>query len=226
MLLILLLASRQIANRPRGGADRLAFIVFWCSSLLLLSAAFVFSTLPVDINTARYLVGVLYAGAALGPVIARGRPRAETALVLGTCVFALSALTSMVNGANTQNANHFPSADLDRRIARVAEAHHLKYGYAGYWDAAPIMWATDFRLRVYPVLSCTQGDGVCRFYLHNVSSWYKPRRDVWSFLLVDPALSMQPRPTARLGRPANVYHVGRVEMYVYPYDLASRILGN
>jgi hypothetical protein len=37
-------------------------------------------------------------------------------------------------------------------------------------------------------------------------------------------LRLVPAPTPSLGRPSAVYHLGTVTMYVYPYDLATRIV--
>ena len=45
-----------------------------------------------------------------------------------------------------------------------------------------------------------------------------------SHVLTDPSLRLVPAPTPGLGRPTAVYHVGRIAMYVYPYDLATRIV--
>jgi hypothetical protein len=203
---------------------RLAFVVFWCSSGVLLSAAFLLSALPLDIHADRYLVGLVYAAAAMVPVLATGRTWSEAAALLGTCVFALGAITSMVQGVYTRNIARFPSTGLARQIASVATRHHLKYGYAGYWDASPITWATHLRVQVFPVSVCDQNAHLCRFDLHFISSWYRPRPGIRSFLLIDPAQPLVPSPTPDLGRPAAVYHVGRIAMYVYPYDLALRIV--
>jgi hypothetical protein len=110
------------------------------------------------------------------------------------------------------------------RIAALAARHHLSFGYAGYWNAAPITWASNFRIQVYPVAVCDQGAHLCRFDLHFISSWYAPRRAAGSFLLTDAALANVPRPTPDLGRPTAVYPLGTITMYVYPYDLATKIV--
>ncbi|HEY1592396.1 MAG TPA: hypothetical protein VGF81_11430 [Solirubrobacteraceae bacterium] len=44
-----------------------------------------------------------------------------------------------------------------------------------------------------------------------------------SFLLTDRRLRLAPAPVPGLGRPAAVYHVGQLTMYVYRYDIASRL---
>jgi hypothetical protein len=218
------LRDRVAPERLAAAPGRLALIVFWCSSAILLSAAFALSSLPSDIHSDRYIVGLVYAAAAMIPVLAVGRRLTEAAALLGTCVFALGAITSMTEGAYTRNTAQFPSTGLAREIASVASTHHLKYGYAGYWDASAITWATHLRVQVFPVSVCDQNAHLCRFDLHVIGSWYRPRPGIRSFLLIDPAQPLVPSPTPDLGPPAAVYHVGRIVMYVYPYDLAMRIV--
>ena len=208
---------------PEASA-RLAFMVFWCSSAIVLSAAFVLSATPVDIHADRYLVGLIYAAAAVMPVIAAGRVRMEAAAVAGTCVFALSGVIAMAKGTVTNETNRFPTAAVANQVWRLAVANHLQFGYSGYWDAAPITWASRFRVRVYPVSVCVQNAHLCPFDLHTISSWYAPHPGVRSFLLTDSAIPLVPSPTPDLGPPSAVYDVGKVTMYVYPYDVATKIV--
>ncbi len=211
------------ADWPAAPA-RLALVVFWSSSAILLTGAFLISANPVDIHADRYLVGLLFAAASVVPVLAVGRAPKEAAVLLGTCVFALSAITSMLQGASTRNPQRFPSTALANQVASVAAAHHLQFGYASYWDAAAITWASKLRVRVFPVSVCDQNQRLCRFDLHTISSWYTPRPRAKTFLLIDPAQPLVRGPTPDLGHPAAVYHVGRIVMYVYPYDLAGKIV--
>jgi hypothetical protein len=210
-------------TRTRLAPDRLGLVVFWVASALALTVAFVFSGLPVDLHADRYLVGVVYAAAAL-LALGAARPWARRAVTAGACLCALSAIAALSTGAYTRNAGRFPSTGLSAQVLRVARAHDATVGYAGYWDAAPIMWATRLRLRVYPVSVCDQGQRLCRFDLHVITSWYRPRAGRRSFLLVDPALPLITGPVSDLGRAIGVYRIGRLTMYVYPYDLSARIV--
>jgi hypothetical protein len=214
----------QVAPVSPAARARLAFMVFWCSSAVLLTAAFLLSATPVDIHADRYLVGLIYAAAAVIPAIAAGHSRSEAAVLAGTCVFALGGVISMANGTVTRNTGGFLSTGDANQIARIAARDHLKLGYAGYWDAAPITWATSFRVQVYPVSVCDQNAHLCRFDLHVISSWYTPRPGVGSFLLTDPLLPNVSAPTPDLGPPTAIYHIGRVTMYTYPYDLAAKVV--
>jgi hypothetical protein len=218
----------EVRTRVPGMASpaaraRLTFIVFWCSSALLLSVAFLLSATPVDIHSDRYLVGLIYAVAAVIPTVAVGRPRTEVAVLAGTCAFALGGVISMASGTVTRNSSRFVSRKTSDEIARIAAANHLKVGYAGYWEAAAITWTTNFRAHVYPVAVCDQYQHLCKFDLAVISSWYAPRPGIKSFLLADPLLPNGAAPTPDLGPPSAVYHIGSITMYAYPYDLATKI---
>lgn len=65
---------------------QLAFTMYWCSSAVLLTLSFWVSAAPADIFASRYLVGLLYAGAAVLPATAAGWLRREAAVTAGTAV--------------------------------------------------------------------------------------------------------------------------------------------
>jgi hypothetical protein len=213
---------REVSS-DRVAPGRLAFMVFWCSSAVLLSIAFLLSATPVDIHADRYLVGLIYSAAAVIPVLAGPRIRTQVAVLTGTCVFAMGGVISMGKGTVVEIPQSAPSTRMADEIARIAAANHLQVGYGGYWDAAPITWFTHVRVQVNPVAICDQSAHLCRFDLHAIDSWYTPRPGTRSFLLTDPSSGNVASPTADLGRPVATYHVGRITMYVYPYDLAARI---
>jgi hypothetical protein len=218
----------RLARAPAAaGASQLApawtgFVVFWCSSALLLTVAFLLSAVPVDIHADRYLLGLIYAAAAMVPAVAARRAVTQVAALVGTCVFALAGVISLAQGTPARNTGRFPPTDLAKRVAAVAKANHVKVGYAGYWDAAPITWASHFGVDVFPVSVCDRGAHLCPFDLHYISSWYTPRPGTGSFLLTDRRLRLVAAPTPGLGRPAAVYRIGQLTMYVYRYDIAAR----
>jgi hypothetical protein len=236
VILLPWLAWRRLRGRGSSRRDpaRDAFFVFWCSSAILLSLAFLFSAAPIDIHADRYLVGLVYAAAAvvpaaaaLAPASAAGRGRAAAIVLAGTCVFALGAIVSIARGVSSEGTEfHTPvSTSVADQVARIAGREHLTVGYAGYWDAAPVTWATGFRVQVYPVSVCDRNAHLCRFDLHFISSWYSPRPSTGSFLLTDDRSSQSvTMPTPDLGRPTAVYRIGSIKMYTYSYDLAARIV--
>jgi hypothetical protein len=215
-----LMAARATSSGDevsRHTAPRVAWCAFWCSSAVLLSASFVFSTNPFDINSSRYLVGVIYAAAALVPLMAGQRTLSRAAVTAGSTVFAFSGLVSLLQNQEIGNLRH--TDQLYDRVVQIAHREHLKIGYADYWDAAPIMWATRFGVRTYPVADC--GRNMCSFYLHEITSWYVPRRGTRTFLITNSAQAIPAKPLRNMGKASATYQIGPITMYVYPYDIAS-----
>lgn len=207
-----------------GGPARIALVVFWSASAVFLSAAFWVSNLPIDIHASRYLVGLVYAAAVVVPAVASRRIGTYAVALSGTCVVALAAVISMARASAAENSQGFPTPQLASQVSALAAREHAAAGYAGYWDAASITWSSRFRVRVFPVSICDRGQRLCRFDLHFISSWYEPRGRGRTFLLADRSLRLVPAPTPDLGRPSAVYQIGQLTMYVYPYDLATRIV--
>jgi hypothetical protein len=226
LLLVLRFVWRRLgASLPRqvraedAEALRLAWYSFWGTSAVLLSVTFVCSSNPVDLNSSRYLVGVIYAVAALLPLLAVTRTAGRALLATGTTVFALTGLTSMLNGEELTGASS--TYNLYNQVQRLATRDGLAVGYADYWDAAPLTWSTHFRLKVYPVQDC--GATLCAFYLHTITSWYTPRHRQRTFLLYNTQQPVPSAPTAILGKPSATYQIGPIAMYVYPYDIAAKM---
>lgn len=226
------LAHAVVRRRARTAAviaeqtqtARGAWCIYWGSSALLLSASFIFTTNPINILSDHYLVGLVYAVAALLAVLTTRSEFVRGIVLVGTAVFALTGLVSLWQGRATGNPGNFPTGPTSGMVAKIAEREHATIGYAGYWDAAPITWATHLRIKLYPVQPCNGEKSYCRFFLHYISSWYTPRRGQRTFLITD---STQPYgstlPVASLGHPSAVYHINELTMYIYPYDIASRI---
>jgi hypothetical protein len=210
--------------RTRHGDDldwhealRIAWCAFWGSSAVLLSMSFVFSSNPIDILSSRYLVGVIYAAAALVPLMAGRRLLLRAAVTAGATVFAFSGLVSLIESQEIAPAAG--SYQLYNQVAQIVRREHLQVGYADYWDAAPIMWATRFGVGAYPVQDCAPN--ICWSYLHEITSWYVPRAGTRTFLIADPSQPIPAAPLPILGRASATYQVGPLTMYVYPYDIAS-----
>jgi hypothetical protein len=109
-------------------------------------------------------------------------------------------------------------------VTKLAAANHVSYGYGGYWTASSLTWNTHGRVTVRPLLECENpaGTNLCPFYEARVPSWYQPKqRD--TFLLVDREEAFVSAPPRGLGPPLKSYSFGAMRMYIYPYDIASRL---
>lgn len=205
----------------RGEADRQAirvsWIVFWLCSALLLSMSFIFSSNPEDLGSSRYLVGAIYAIAALAPLLATRGVLSRAAVVGASTLFAFTALLSMLDNLPISSDTSSFYKDY-AQIEKIAIREHATTGYGNYWDTAPLTWATHFRVKAYPVYDC---DGtVCPYTLHSISSWYTPHGNSPTFLITDTARPPAVEPTVNVGKPSSVHQVGPITMYVYPYNIA------
>jgi hypothetical protein len=218
------LAVRRGRSHETLQSVRLAWCVFWGSSLVLLSAAFIFSGIPEGLESSRYLVGVIYAGAALVPLLGTRGTLGRAAVTVAVTLYAFTGWLGLAQQRLLDSAPASPSDGLAGTVAKIARQEHLNVGYSGYWDAAPIAWATHLRVKVYPVDDCDGNLHLCGFELHIMSSWYTPAPAMRTFLLSDPAYPAEPSaPTPDLGPPIAVHQIGAVTMYVYPYNIASRL---
>lgn len=229
-----LLALVPVTPRSREPAElaRIAFTVYWATSALLLSLSFVFTSAVVDIFGMRYVVTVAYAVVMLAAVAAAPHAWARNLTAIGSCVLVCSAAISIFNHTLEADNATLPQPDEAAALQKWADANHLRYGYASYWDAAPLSWWTQSRPAVYPVLGCGNAANnltLCA-YDNRLTSWYTPRPHTRTFVVVDngflslnlgAALNVTGPPKA-FGRPASIAHFDNLTAYVYDYDVARR----
>lgn len=212
-------APALLRDADRSAGQRLLF-AYWGAAFAALGAAFIVSSAPIDIGSARY---VLIAWPAL--------------LTLAAIVFGRWALTGLALLAATtgilgcvelaRDGYRLPSPYRNQDVAdleRFVHANRLDHGYGSYEYSAAIARLTDFRLRLYPVEDCGRdGDKRCPALEHHIDAWYEGKPDVQTFYLFDPTTrwrAIGPPPT-RWGDPAEVAQIGPFEVFVYDFDLAS-----
>ncbi len=214
--------SRRASKEP--GEDPLnVYVLFWASSLVCLSAGFILTTAAVGTSTTRYLVGVVYAVAAMLPLFARASVTARAAVVAGAVVFLLNAIIALQHSAESKAPPaQGPSQQVAEDVARVALRMNAHKGYALYYDAAPIMWRSNLEVQVAPLIGCSATPThVCPGPFNYLEHWYQPSAGR-SFLLTDSSgASWTPPP---LEPPIATYHFGTVTMTVYETDIVSSLL--
>jgi hypothetical protein len=228
-LLIPRFAWRYIREQRTDGSANpclSAYLLFWASSAIFLSAGFILSTAPVGTSTVRYLVGIVYAVAAVVPLFALRGVAAQAAVVAGTLVFSLTSIKAFTNNelikTPPQGSTQGATSKVAEDVAQVAESSNATRGYALYWDAAPITWRSHFRVQVYPLIGCAYPTGICPGPLNYIRGWYRPYPLAHTFLLTDSA-GPPWSPPAALGPASATYRFGTVTMYVYNYDIATDI---
>src|SRR4051794_22535020 len=198
--------------------------VYWGWVLVATIAAFVLTSVPVDVYSSRYLLPAWVAVAALLPLVARRSMPAKLLVTAGVVLVGCVGLVTLVRGDIYDGSEPSLPArpDIDA-LAAFAKGQGLRYGYATYWDAAPITHATREDVEVFPVQECGTDHALCAWQLHTISTWYQPRRNTPSFVVVDPLHPEVTGVSAALGRPEAVRTFGRFTVYVFPFDVAKRI---
>jgi hypothetical protein len=220
-----LLALSSALRRPPADRVRAAHVTFWSLVGSLLAAAFVLTSVPVDRFSARYVIAVGYAIAVLAAVAAaRTGLLSRSVVALAVCVLVTGSIVGLSAHDLQENSSTYPSTVLAGKLLEFAQATGLRRGYAGYWDAAPLTWETKKRVQIYPVGPCPTAPGICAFPFNRISSWYVPLPRTRTFLIVDPSRPAGfERFLTRLGRPERSARVGRLTVFVYTYDIASRL---
>lgn len=246
ILLTLVLIGRTVASllgphRSSGPRDArtlamYAHVSFWVASVVLLSAVFVFSTVPVDIESKRYVVTVAYGVVILGitGAVTLGREWSRALAGLGVAFLVFSGAEGLISSAVINGATAFPTVQLSNAVNALARSEDVSVVYTGYWDSFPLGWLTPDAVPVYPVIQC--GSAFCPTVSPTggigIPSWYRPRRHIRSMLVLDPVFQVQDAMPATapsfLGRPLGGVHVidRRLDVYVYGYDIARHINGS
>jgi hypothetical protein len=220
--------QQQAAGRgaldPRTAASE-ALVAFSGIATVIMAASVLFTSLVVDKYGARYLVSTGYALVTLLLILAARARRRQALAVAGTCVVVVASIAALIRDDIRKNPQRFPDTPAVRLLRQLAAEQHLTYGYAGYWDAATLTWQAKAAVEVYPVSPCSANTSkLCPFRLHRISSWYQPRPNTRSFLIVDATQPLEGpvKTDRRLGKPASVRQISELRIYIYDYDIASR----
>jgi len=214
--------ERLRAARPSPTAAREAHVGFWFLAVLLTSVSFVLSNLA-EVYLGRYLLASAYGVVVLAVVSLSGRGYGtRLAGLAAACLLAGASVVSLAAGDIPANPRHVPRGDFARFLATFAEGEGLKYGYAAYWTAAPLTWEAKLRVEVFPVATCAAPAGLCTYPWHEISSWYTPRPTTRTFLVTDPHYGPASS-DFHLGPPAEVVGYEGYQVYVYGFDIASKL---
>ena len=206
---------RRTPLRDTAEAGRFAHVGFWASAIVALVLTLVFSSVtPTD----RYLVAIPYGIVAIVAVAAGESTRMRPFAVAGAAVVVTGSLVALL-ARDIKPSSSFDA--LSRELTVFAQGENLRYGYAAYWDAAALTWASHGSLQVYPVEPCPSPHGLCTFWYHTMSNWYVPRAGR-SFLVEDRHYGVN-SPGTSLGGIAESITIGEYTVDVYDYDIASNL---
>ncbi len=210
---------RHASQASSAPLARQLHIVYWTASAASACGAFwIAGEGPVTTHYSYYFT-VVFSVAAVVPLLLSGGAFVRTLVCAGATVFFVGGLVGLGSDYLSVYAG---IARYAPTITRIARANDARYGYSNWADASGLTWGTHEGVIARPVVECstTQGTSLCPGFQTFIPSWYspQPRR---TFLLVEANgvdLSSVP---AILGKPLASYAFGPMQMYIYPYDIAS-----
>jgi hypothetical protein len=198
-------------------------IIYWVSSAAAACGAFwIAAETGGGTNLHESYYGtVIFSVAAVLPLALSSSTGVRWLIPIGAAFFFAASLV----GITGEDLNLMPWVGRSEpTVVKIAEADHLAVGYGGYWDASSLTWSSDGHVKVRPLMACPNPEGasVCPFYMADPPSWYVPAQR-HTFLLVDSEEPWVDSLPSGLGAPLAAYAFGTMRMYIYPYDIASRL---
>ncbi len=225
---------RRGTQTPPTDPARSVHIIYWTGSAAATCVGFALSTRTEYVHESYYAT-LIFSVAAVIVVVTRSRSAARWLVSVGASVFFAASLVGLTShymeryvlpiARSYMTIPYVPAiARYQSQITAFAEANRAELGFAGYGDASSLTWSSAERILVRPVQVCAnpQGADICPFFLARVPSWYSPSQQR-TFLLVDSGESFLSSLPQDLGRPLAAEAFGPVQMYVYRYDIASRM---
>ncbi|HEB01716.1 MAG TPA: hypothetical protein ENI12_00620 [Nitrospirae bacterium] len=187
LLLVAAIASALLAFKNEKDARRQYFLVFLFVMGSLIAASFVFRAKPFELNTARYLIPVLYCQAVFVGIALSGYYRTHPSTLHRTLrgyryvVLGAFALCIVLVGAGV--ATTAPARQKNLELAEFLEENGLDFGYSQFWYANIITLNSENRVKVRPIEFTKHG--ARPFFWSSNENWYSPDPDLGpSFLLV------------------------------------------
>ena len=176
--------------------------------------AFVVSTLPWDLTSARQLTAILTLGAVLA-----GRVWGPRLAAMRWLPAAVAVMVLVYGGEFVARTTEPPVPAANAELAGWLEAHGLSYGLAGFWSSNDVTLLTAGRVRVAPVTGEAQLYGYR--WLSN-ADWYDPGAHDARFMIVDrhyPPYGTEAGATQSFGPPIARHEVGQYTVLVYDHNL-------
>jgi hypothetical protein len=196
-------------------------ITYWVISAATACGAFWIAGEGPTTTHESYYATAIFSVAAVIPLLLRRGSLARWLIPAGASVFFAASLAGLSEDYVNVSAVLARSA---KNVTRIARANDVRVGYSNWGDSSGLTWGTHGRVIVRPLVECEGPEGValCPGFQAYVPSWYVPKQRR-TFLLIDANEREISAPPANLGKPLAVYAFESMHMYVYPYDIASRL---
>lgn len=136
---------------------------------------YLFSNMPIDITTTRYLTHTIIFGSVLV-----GRLLPELSFAENRKRFVI-AFSLVYLATFIQPLSLHPIETKEQRLSRFLESQHLESGFAPYWASHVVTLHTEGRVKVRPVVANPQGE-IKPFEWMSKDVWYT---DEGSFIIFD-----------------------------------------
>ncbi|HEY4811288.1 MAG TPA: hypothetical protein VIH71_09550 [Solirubrobacteraceae bacterium] len=212
--------------RKRNGQAATEFarslhVIYWVVSAVSVCGAYWIAGEGSTTTHESYYGTAIFSVAAVIPLLLATRAAARWLIAGCMSLFFTASLVGLSNNyiGLAAGLEHSSAA-----ITKIAQAFHVKYGYGTWLDASALTWETHERVIVRPVVVCEYGGGVglCPGFQDLVTSWYIPQQRHTFLLIEDNGVGLGSLPEG-LGKPLAAYRVDSMSMYIYPYDIASRL---
>jgi len=208
------------------------------AGIILNLLSFAAGTHAVEYTYAREISPVLTLGAALAGRVLGRRLLAEGRLARWLTPVLSVVLCGYLAGLAYEASR--PSVPAQsQQLASWLQAHHFRYGLAGYWQASIVTVETGGQVDVRPITQVGgRSDKVETVSKQTLESWYDPRENYANFVVTYPgfrgtepftgytgvgAFTQTKEVFATFGKPARVYHDGPYTIYVWNKNLLNDI---
>ncbi len=216
-------ALRERESRHVPDLARFSHLVYWVASGTAACGVFWLAAETGGSTNLHesYYANVIFSVAAVIPLLLARGLLVRSLVAAGVAVIFLASLVGL-SGKYMKLSGWV--AEGEARVKQVAAANHVSVGYGGYGEASSLTWNTDGQVTIRPLMECSNpaGAGICPFYMESVGAWYVPHQR-HTFLLIDDEEAWVHTLPSGLGKPLAAYSFGAMRMYIYPYDIASRL---
>jgi hypothetical protein len=214
-------SSRERRERTPAELARSLHVSYWTISAATICGAYWIAGEGPTTTHESYYGTVIFSVAAVVPLLLSTGIATRLLIAAGASIFFTASLVGLTNDY-IGLAAYLERSSAD--VTKIARAYHLEYGYSTWVDASALTWETHERVVVRPVIACENpgGASVCPGFEDIVPSWYRPRQRHTFLLIENNGVDLSALPEG-LGKPLAAYAFESMRMYIYPYDIASRL---
>lgn len=225
---LVLIVMHGVRVVRRGSLTALdAYLLFWGILVVLLPVGFVLSGIPdvqAGILTDRYLVPLVLAVGAAGPILCASSPSRRAWGALGATALLATALVPLAQADLATHREAQPHVRQATAISAFVRAEGASRGGADFFTALPLRWHTG--LDVIPVAPCAGDTEICLNPVNAREAWRAGPRAPRSFLIVNRALGtgreLAPV-TGVVGRARRVRAFGPIAVFIYDGDITTGV---